>query len=849
VNKLFQDIRFSLRQLRKSPGFTITAVITLALGIGANAAIFTLVQGILLKSLPVSDPSHLFRIGDKDDCCVEGGYYNDNGDFDIFSYDLYLQLKSSAPEFEQLAAMQAGQNTFIVRRGNAAAKAQRGEYVSGNYFSTLGIGPTLGRVLVENDDTPGATPVVVLSYQAWQGQFAGDASIVGSTIFIQTKPFIVAGVAPNGFFGDRVIDSPPDFWMPLADEPVVAGPSSILHHPDSNWLYSIGRIHPGTNIVPLQERLSNTLRQWLLTRPSYTANGASSEIPKQHVVIVPGGGGIQSLQQSSGTGLKMLMILSTVVLLIACANIANLLLARSTAKRGDVALRMALGANRGSLIRQILTESVVLSCLGGLAGLVVAFAGSHLILSLAFPDAKNLPIQASPSLQVLGFAFLVSLVTGVLFGTAPAWVSSHAQPAEALRGANRSTKDRSSLPQKSLVVFQAALSLVLLVGAVLMTKSLTKLEHQDFGISTANRYVLHMDVSGAGYTVDRLQPLYREMQSRFSSLPGVTGVGLALYSPLEGDNWGECVIQQGHGAPRPGDKCGSTWDRVSAGYLNTIGVPMIRGREFTAQDTQTSMPVAIVNETFVKRFFPNQDPIGKQFGIDYVPYSGSFQIVGVFKDFKLNNPRDNVRTVFLRPITQQFLGYKEDGMKSGEIQSMFADSILLRFDRPQQDVEALVRRTLAGIDPNLTVDDLRSLDAQVAGNFNYERLIARLTMLFGILALILASVGLYGVTSYFVARRSGEIGIRMALGATRPNVVTMVLRGVILQIGVGLLIGIPSALVAGHFMSSMLYGVGAYDPTALVGATFVLASCALVAGFIPARRAASIDPMKALRID
>jgi len=475
VNKLFQDIRFSLRQLRKSPGFTITAVITLALGIGANAAIFTLVQGILLKSLPVSDPSHLFRIGDKDDCCVEGGYYNDNGDFDIFSYDLYLQLKSSAPEFEQLAAMQAGQNTFIVRRGNAAAKAQRGEYVSGNYFSTLGIGPTLGRVLVENDDTPGATPVVVLSYQAWQGQFAGDASIVGSTIFIQTKPFIVAGVAPNGFFGDRVIDSPPDFWMPLADEPVVAGPSSILHHPDSNWLYSIGRIHPGTNIVPLQERLSNTLRQWLLTRPSYTANGASSEIPKQHVVIVPGGGGIQSLQQSSGTGLKMLMILSTVVLLIACANIANLLLARSTAKRGDVALRMALGANRGSLIRQILTESVVLSCLGGLAGLVVAFAGSHLILSLAFPDAKNLPIQASPSLQVLGFAFLVSLVTGVLFGTAPAWVSSHAQPAEALRGANRSTKDRSSLPQKSLVVFQAALSLVLLVGAVLMTKSLTKL--------------------------------------------------------------------------------------------------------------------------------------------------------------------------------------------------------------------------------------------------------------------------------------------------------------------------------------------------------------------------------------
>jgi len=849
IQNASQDILYALRQLRQSPGFTLTAVITLALGIGANAAIFTLVQGILLKSLPVADPAQLYRIGDTDDCCVNGGFVGDNGDFDIYSYDLFLHLKQSAPEFEQLAAMQAGGSRFSVRRGNAVAKSMTSEYVTGNYFTTLGVGPYLGRLLVDSDDQPTASPTAVLSYQAWQGEFAGDPSIVGSTVLIQAHPVTILGIAPRGFYGDRLADTPPAIWMPLSNEPVIAGPSSLLHHQESNWLYPLGRVRPGTAILPLQAKLSASLREWLATRPAYTEHGGAAEIPKQHVTIVPGGGGIQSLQQATGTGLKMLMILSSVVLLIACANIANLLLARSTSRRADISIRMALGAGRARLIRQIFTESVLLSCLGGLAGLAVAYAGSHLILTLAFPDAKNMPINASPSLPVLGFAFLVSLLTGILFGTAPAWMSSHAQPAEALRGSNRSTKDQSSLPQIILVVLQAALSLVLLVSAALMTKSLTNLEHQDFGIATTDRYVLHLDPAGAGYTAERLPTLYREMQARFSALPGVTGVGLALYSPLEGDNWGECVIQQGHPAPTPGSHCGSTWDRVSAHYLDAIGVPIVNGRAFNDQDTATSLPVVVVNETFAKRFFPNENPVGKHFGIDFVPYSSAWEIVGVFKDFKMNNPRDKVRPVYLRPLTQQYTAYKEDSMIGGELQSMFINSIVLRFNRPQEDVEALVRRTLASIDPNLTVDDLRSLDAQVAGNFNQDRLIARLTTLFGLVALALASVGLYGVTSYFVARRTGEIGIRMALGATRPSVVGMVLRRVLFQIGIGLLIGIPFALFAGHLMASQLYGVSAYDPIALIGATVILAACAAFAGFIPARRAASIEPMKALRIE
>ena len=860
MQTLLQDLRYAVRQLRKSPGFTLTAIITLALGIGANTAIFTLVQGILLRSLPVADPSQLYRIGDTDNCCVNGGFVGENGDFDIFSYDLYRQLKDAAPEFESLAAMQAGQWQWSVRRGNALPHEMRGEFVTGNYFSTLGVGSYEGRVLSEADDQPNSPPVVVLSYRTWQNEFGGDASIIGQPISIQTHPFTVIGIAPPPFFGDRVSDHPPDFWMPVNQEPYGRGESTILHHPEQNWLYPLGRVRPGTSIPALQAKLSAALRNWLQTRPAYTEHGGAAIIPKQHVTIVAGGGGIQNMQQETGRGLKMLMILSSVVLIIACANIANLVLARATTRRADVAVRMALGAGRTRVIRQIITESMLLSCLGGLAGLSVAYAGSRTILALAFPDARNLPIQATPSPGVLGFAFLVSLATGVVFGFAPAWLSSHAQPAEVLRGVNRSTRDRSSIPQRALVVFQAALSLVLLAGAVLMTKSLNNLEHQNFGVVMANRYVMHVDPAGAGYTADRLPGLYRQIEDRFSSLPGVAHVGMALYSPLEGDNWGECVIQQGHPAPGPNDKCGSTWDRVSPHFLSSVGVPILHGRDLSDQDTQNSQPVAIVNQEFVKQFYPKDDPIGKHFGIDLPQYSGAFEIVGVFRDFKMNNPRSETRPVFLRPLAQFYNGYKTwpgggpapsfmDAILGGETQSMFIDAIVVNFRTPQQNVDELLRRTLASIDPNLTVVDLRTFDAQVASNFTEDRLVARLTTLFGILALILASVGLYGVMSYFVARRTGEIGIRMALGATRSSVLGSVMWSALLQIAIGLAFGVPFALLAGHLMASQLYGVGAYDPWALSGAAVVLAICAVVASLVPARRAASIEPMQALRTE
>ena len=847
---VFQQLRYTLRQLRKSPGFAITAILTLALGIGANTAIFTLVKGILLRTLPVKDPARLYRIGDTANCCVNGGFVGENGDFDIYSYDLYQYFKKWTPEFEQLAAVQAGQPQFSVRRGNELAHQLHGEYVSGNLFSTLGLMPFLGRLMNDADDQRNSSPVTVLSYQGWQNDFGGDPTIVGSTISIEAHPFTVIGIGPPGYFGDRVTDAPPDFWIPLSAEPLLNGEEqSVLLHPDEHWLYPIGRVRPGTNITALQSKLSIELRQWLSSRSLYTSNGGAAIIPKQHVVVVAAGGGVQNLQLEAGTGLRMLMILSTVVLLIACANIANLMLARSTSRRGDTALRMAMGASRTRVMRHAITECVLLSCLGGLAGLAVSYAGSRMILALAFPDAHNLPISATPSFTILGFAFGVSLITGVLFGLAPAWLASRAQPAEALRGINRSLRDRSSLPQNFLVVFQAALSIVLIASAILMAKSLGRLEKQDFGVATNNRYILHIDPRGAGYSIPRLPELYRSIESRFSALPGVGHVALAMYSPLEGDNWGECVIQQGHPAPGPNDRCGATWDRVSPQYLASIGVPMVRGRDLSDEDTATSLPVAVVNQTFVNRFYPKDDPIGKHFGIDVPQYSGSFEIVGVFRDFKMNNPRDPVRPVFLRPLSQFLTNYKDPTMVTIEQQSMFANAILVDFTRTPPGAEELMRKTLASIDPNLTVVDLRTFNAQVAGNFNSERLLAQLTSLFGLLALVLASIGLYGVMTYFVARRTGEIGIRMALGATRGSVVAVVMRNAGWQIALGLVLGIPAALLAGHLMASQLYGVGAYDPTAFIGATLVLAACAALAGFIPARRAASIEPMQALRIE
>jgi predicted permease len=762
---------------------------------------------------------------------------------------LYQQFKQAAPEFEQLAAVQAGGSGYSVRAGAEPPRPLRTEFVSGNYFATLGIGAYAGRVFTESDDQAGAAPVLVMSYRAWESDFARDPAIVGSTIYVQTHPFVVAGIAAPGFFGDRIAAIPPDFWMPLGTEPVIEGANSAVKQRASAWLYAVGRVRPGIDAGVLQAKLSSTLRQWMHTLPEFTENGKASLIARQHVVLSYAGGGIQMLQHQTGASLRMLMMLSSVVLLIACANIANLLLARGARGTAEVAMRMALGAGRSRLIRQVLTESVLLSLLGGAVGLAVAYLGSHAILALAFPQARNMPIEASPSLPVLGFALLVSVLTGVVFGTAPAWVSSHAQPARAFRGSTQVTRDHSSLPRRMLVVFQLALSIVLLAGTFLMTKSLRNLQHQNFGIETAQRYTLQMDLEGAGYKVEQLPGLYREIEDHLSAIPGLARVSFARYIPLGGNQWGSCVILQGHPAPGPNEKCFSDWDRVSAGFLDSIGVPVVRGRGFTDQDTATSEPVVVVNQAFAKMFFPGQDPIGRRFGMDFVQYSGAFKIIGVAADFEMVDARGEIRPLFLRPMTQRFMGYTDPAVVAGEMHSMFLDTMIIQFARPQEEAENLIRKKLAEVDPKLPVFRFAPYDSIVAENFNQDRLIARLTSAFGLVALLLASVGLYGVMSYSVARRTGEIGIRMAIGATRSSIIQMVLRGAAAEVLAGLAFGIPASLYAGHLMTSLLYRVNGFDPQALAAACGVLGICATVAAVVPALRAASIDPMLALRTE
>ena len=846
--QLARDVRHAIRQIRKSPGFALTVVLTIALGIGANTTIFTLLHAILMKSLPVEDPRSLYRIGDRsEDCCFTNGMDNHDGDFDIFSYPNYRHLRDFTPEFKQLAAMQAGQALFSVRRGQGVAQAKSGEYASGNYFTTFGVGAFAGRVFTDADDQPGASPVVVMSYQTWQSDYANDPSVIGATFYLQSQPVTVVGVAPPSFYGDRISANPPAFWIPLAAEPLLSQENSVLHQPIACWLYLVGRIQPGTAIQPLQQKISANLRQWLLTQDEYLSHGFPAIIPRVHVVLAPAGAGIQSLQQETDKKLYLLLSVSALILLVACANVANLMLARGMKRKIEISVRLALGSTRSGLVRQMLTESVLLGCMGGLAGLAVAYAGTRILLALAFPDSLHSAIDATPSPAVLGFAFLLSLVTGVAFGIMPAWLTSNADPAEALRGVNRSTGDRASLPQKSLIVFQAAFSLVLLAGAGLLTKSLSNMEHQDFGLQTANRYVLHLDPLGAGYGPQRLPALYEALELQLASIPGMQKVGLAMYSPLDGNQWTGGVYLPGRPEPGPNDDNDALLNRVSPNFLAAVGQHVIRGRGLTQGDNAASRLVAVVNEAFANKFFPKEDPIGRHFGIYERDDVGAYEIVGVVANAKYTHPRAETAPMMFQPLTQWQHNLKDPIFVNLETQTHYITSIVMNFQGTQQNLQEAVRRTLADVDSNLAIIHLRPLDFQLVGNFSQERLIARLTTLYGLLALLLTSVGLYGITSYQTMHRTQEIGLRMAFGADRKRVVGIVLRDALTQVALGLILGIPTALAGAHLIASQLYLVKSYDPLSLVVAASVLSGAAAIAGFVPARRAASIDPMQSLR--
>ena len=850
MQTLRQDIAYALRQMGRSPVFTLTALLTLALGIGATTAIFSLIHTVILKSLPVVDPASLYRIGDGSDCCVEGSPQENWG---MYSYPFYQRMKQSTPEFSELAAFQAGRSQFAARRGETdrIAKPLRGEFVSGNYFSTFGIGAFAGRTIIPSDDQPSAAPVAMLSFRAWQQEYGSDPSIVGSTMILDGHPFTIIGITPPGFFGETLRSNPPEIWVPLNTEPLFNGSNSFLNHFQA-WLRVIGRLRPGATIGDMPARLTNELRLWLVNDsgiPADWISGLKATLPKQVIHIVPAGTGVGVMKEDYGASLRILLAVCSLVLLIACANIANLLLARGAARRAQMSVRLALGASRRRLVRQSLTESLVLSVLGGILGRAVAYAGVKAIVARTFQHGRYVPISSTPSLPVLAFAFGISLLTGVLFGVAPAWFTSHADPAEALRGANRSTRDRATFSQKALVVVQATVSVVLLAGAGLFTRSLMKMQHQDFGYQVDNRVVLTLTAPFSSYPPAKLDAMYLELQDRLSHIPGVQRAALALYAPLQ-DNWGEIVIRQGHGMPGMEEQTGSSWDHVSVGYLETMGQQILKGRSITYADTATTQNVAVVDEAFVKRFFKEgEEPLGAHFGLDLPQYGATFEIVGVVRGANYTDPSGHWRRpLFFAPLAQR-VHYDNELMQNLDDASHHIEGAVLRVRGPIQGLEAQVKQVLSDVDPNLTLLNIQTMQDEIDINLDQQRTVARMTGLFGILALILAAVGLYGVTAYAVERRTGEIGVRMALGADRSDVMSLVLRGAFLQILVGLAIGIPIAIACSKLIAAQLYEVKGWDPLVLGAAIGTLATCAFFASIIPARRAASINPVQALRIE
>ncbi|MEP6917683.1 MAG: ABC transporter permease [Acidobacteriota bacterium] len=846
------EVRYALRQFRVARVFTITAVLTLALGIGGTTAIFTLIHAVMLRSLPVTDPSRLYRIGDGDSCCVQGGPQDRWG---MFSFPLFERLRSELPEFEELTAFQAGGARLSVRRENVdtVSRPLRSEYVTGNYFSTLGVTAFGGRLFIPADDGPAAPPTVVLSHHVWQGTYGGDPALVGATLFVEGHPFTVLGVTPPGFFGETLKGDPPDLFIPLAHEPLINGDTSILRQPVSAWLRIIGRLRPGATADGLGPRLTGILHQWIQHDSGYPANWMPeivAALPRQVIAVVPAGAGVGIMKEQYGRSLQILLGVCGLVLLIACANVANLLLARAVARRGQTAVRLAIGASRRQIVRQALVESVMLALAGGVAGLVVAFGTARLLLALAFAGAAFLPIDTRPAPLVMAFAFGLALVTGMLFGAAPAWFATRTNPIDALRGAGRSTGDHSSLARKALLVVQATLSVVLVAGSMMLARSLTNLQSQDFGFEVQSRVLVGLNRPPSTYEPATLAALYRDVEERLTRLPGVHGAGLALYNPLT-DNWGELVLVAGHPAPKLGDEAGASWDRVSSHYLQDLGVRLVRGRHFSTTDNETTEAVAVVNESFARRFFKSdEDPLDRHFGLDLPENVNTYRIVGIVRDakfagFALDRP---ARPMFYVPLAQT-VAYANPMMKRLESQSHFVRGLLLVTDTPAGALEAQIKRALAESDPNLTVTSVRTLQQQVDRSFDQQRAVAGLAGLVGFVALVLAAIGLYGVTAYTVAQRTNEIGIRMALGASQRNVVGIVMQGAFRRVLIGLALGLPLAVGAGYLLSAQLYGVRFWDPLALVIGAVSLASCAFVAALIPARRATSISPITALRTD
>jgi predicted permease len=828
---MLQDIRFGIRMLLKKPGFTLIAVLSLALGIGANTAIFSLLDAMLLKALPVHEPQQLVLFGKGEDQGASLG--PPNGKVDLFSYPFYRQAQQRTDVFSGLASLLS--MTWTVHgfvNSSAGIEQMEVQLVSGTYFPVLGVNAGLGRLLTDADDqNSGGHPVAVVSYAWWQQRLGGDPSAIGRTITIDETTYNIVGVAPKEFFGTTV-GSAPDLWIPLAMEKQL---------PPANWdgrnkdnfrsLHLIGRLKNGVTPEQATAVVNLLFKQYL--RATAGTPETSQDIEKAGFELTPVSRGLSTLRAQFSLSLKVLMGVVGLVLLIASANVANLLLAHGAARRREFAVRLAVGAGRLRLVRQLFTESALLVALGAISGTALAWWGTRLLLVMASDGPEALPLQVTPNIRVLAFTIGASVLCAVLFGTAPAWRASQTEPNASLKGGKTAALNTLRNPLgKAFVVAQVALSLLLLVGAGLFVRTLINLQRIPSGFNQENAILFQVDTSATGYKEKdpKLAALLRDVEDKVKAIPGVQAASFAFFTFHQGA-WTSPAYTREQPDIAPESRSIRN-NIVGPDFFAAMGIPVVLGRGFGPQDTAGSQKVAVISESMAQQFFPNGSPVGKRFGIDDPNSTEALEVIGVVKDAKFGSLTEDVQPIAFYPHAQlpDVLG-----------------NFVVRFSGSPTAIVPQVRQTIQQVNHNLPIDDVVSLSDHIGRSLVQQKLVARLASFFGLLALLLACVGLYGVMSYGVARRTNEIGIRMALGAQGRSVLWLVLREALVLVVIGLVVGVLASLAVTKTAASLLYELKPNDPLTIVTATLVLMAVALLAGYLPARRASRVDPMVALR--
>lgn len=836
---VLQDLRYAVRTLSKSPGFLLIAVLSLALGIGANTAIFSFINAVMLRELPVSNPGRLVLLTDPGVGGIETET-REHGTRELLSYAEFDQLRAHNQVFSGLFAAQSTISVLNAYQGGEGASSSikaRAQLVSGEFFKVLGVRPTRGRVFTQEEDkVRGGRPVTVISYGFWQRAFAANLAAIGSNIRVGGAALQIIGIAPPAFHG-ILVGSDTDLWVPITmQQQLLPGRDYLTPH-DTLWLQVMGRLAPGMPVQKAQSGVNiefqQIIREWAAQLPTEEERRL---MLNQHIQLQKGSLGASELRDDFSEPLLLLMGMVGFVLLIACANIANLMLARATARQREFGVRVALGAGRPRLVRQVLTESLLIALLGGFAGSLLAIWGSTLLTALVARGSLSVDLDLHPDLSVFAFTALVSLATGILFGLAPALRTTQIDINQTLAANSRTSVGGHGRVKSGrlLVIAQIALSLLLLIGATLFVRSLRNMLAAKLGFNRDRILMVEVDPVTAGYKAAATSALYRQMLASLRAVPGVSAVSLSAGGLFDGDA-GDPISFEGSSRRDPRD-LHARWSEVGPAYFTTLGIPLVRGREIDAADAARAAQVCLINAAFARFYFPDSDPIGKHVTDEYPTTRETYEIVGVVADAKEHSIKERIRPRFY-PNVFHPIG------TLGDI------TFLIASPADPAPLALSVRRAVHHIDAALPILSIRTLNEQIDRSLVTQRLIAELSAFFGALALLLAAVGLYGVMSYSMSRRISEIGIRMALGASAHSVLRMVLRETLWLLAAGVAIGLPAALAAGRFVAHRLFGITPADPLALALALSIISASTLLAGFLPARRASRIDPITALRYD